>query len=71
VVDHGRNGLLITPGDVKGLTEATLGLLRSPAELDEMGKAGPDVARERFSTEVIFEAYRRLYGTMGLLLGGG
>ena len=71
VVDHGRNGLLITPGDVKGLTEAMLALLRSPAELDEMGKAGPAVARERFSTVVIFDAYRRLYEAMGLQLGGG
>jgi len=71
VVDHGRNGLLITPGDVKGLAEGILGLLGSPAMLEEMGIAGVRVARERFSTVVIFDAYRRLYEAMGLQLGGG
>jgi glycosyltransferase involved in cell wall biosynthesis len=40
VVAHGVSGLLVEPGQARPLAEAIIGLLRSPAQLREMGLAG-------------------------------
>ena len=68
VVTHDGNGLLVPPGDAQALAEAVLALLRSPERSDEMGQVGRTMARERYSTAVILDAYRRLYETLGLQL---
>lgn len=69
VVEHGRNGILIRPGDVGELRAAILDLLSSPETRLSMGREGRRIAEERFSATSIFEAYLGLYAGLGVSLG--
>lgn len=61
VIDHGRTGLLIAPGDVPGLTEATLDLLRC-SELRERIRIGAfDVVAKKFSSAQVLGALSTIY----------
>ena len=66
VITQGRNGLLVPPGDSERVAEAVLSLLQAPGLSAKMGRAGREIARERFSPTVILDAYRRLYEDLGL-----
>ena len=66
VVDHGRNGLLITPGDVKGLAEAIGGLLRDPELRQKMGEKGRELAHKHFAMDRIVGQYADVYRELGL-----
>jgi glycosyltransferase involved in cell wall biosynthesis len=66
VVEHGVNGLLVPPGDIRRLVEAILGLLRDPDLRRRMGKQGRELARQQFAVDRIAEQYREVYRVLGL-----
>ncbi|MGA2665383.1 MAG: glycosyltransferase family 4 protein [Nitrososphaerales archaeon] len=61
VVDSGRNGLLVPPGDSESLAQALVELLSDPGKAEEMGRAALEMARARFgwdrATDVLLESY--------------
>jgi glycosyltransferase involved in cell wall biosynthesis len=69
-LEHGQTGLLVEPGDVKGLQQAILHLWQNPDEATRMGKA----ARRRFEEnhtmeklahrvyDIVLEVYRDRQG---------
>jgi L-malate glycosyltransferase len=61
VVEHGRTGLLVPPGDSHRLTQAILDLLGSPAKRERMAEAGWRRVRERFTVEQMIEGTRKVY----------
>jgi glycosyltransferase involved in cell wall biosynthesis len=61
VVHHGRNGLLMTPGNVAELTQALTQLLASPAERARMGHAGRELVESTFSIGAMIQGNRRCY----------
>lgn len=64
VVDDGVNGLLVEPGDVDGLTNALLMLLRDPALRARMGQAGRARAEQRFDQRRQVPEAERIYAEM-------
>jgi glycosyltransferase involved in cell wall biosynthesis len=51
LIEHGREGLLVEPGDVEGHADAFLRLASDPGLRQSMGEAGWRRAKERFSCE--------------------
>jgi glycosyltransferase involved in cell wall biosynthesis len=60
MVEAGRSGILVEPGDEAALAEALTRLLRDPAERLAMGERGQATARERYSVERMCAATERL-----------
>ena len=56
-----KNGLLINPDDVKGLTKAVLFFIRNQNEREEMGKRGRIHVKENYSIDLIVNQYIALY----------
>lgn len=66
LVDEGRSGLLVEPGDAEGLAGAMLDLARDPGRLEAMGRAGRRRAIRRFGVEERAAALEeRLFGGRG------
>jgi L-malate glycosyltransferase len=66
VVRHGETGVLCQVGDIDGMSDAALRILRDDAQWREMSTLGAADARERFSLEDIVGRYEAFYGeTMG------
>ena len=61
VVQEGKTGLLVPPGDVDALAEAILELARHPGRARRMGLAGRQRVRERFSLEKMLEDMEELF----------
>jgi glycosyltransferase involved in cell wall biosynthesis len=61
VVDDGRTGLLVPPGEVDALADAVIDLLTNPGRRAEFGLAARALAEERFSLDRWAESLRRLY----------
>ncbi len=61
-LQHGVNGLLVTPGDVRDLARALEKLLCDPARQDTMGAAGRELVATRFSAARHIEATIEGYG---------
>jgi glycosyltransferase involved in cell wall biosynthesis len=61
LVEHGRTGFLVEPGDEEAMAERILWLLENPEEASRMGRAGRAEARNWFSTERYVEGYRELF----------
>lgn len=66
VVQHRVTGLLVEPGDHRGLAAALAELAASPEEAARMGRAGASAVRQRFdndrmvsSLQVVYEALAR------------
>jgi len=61
VVESGRNGLLVPPGDPESLAHALVRLLSEPGRAEEMGRMALEMARARFgwdkATDVLLESY--------------
>ncbi|MCP4681810.1 MAG: glycosyltransferase family 4 protein [Desulfobacterales bacterium] len=62
LVEHGRNGLLVEPGDVNGLSSAIKELLTDKEMRKEMGKTGRAMASD-FSMEKMLEKIDALYSS--------
>jgi glycosyltransferase involved in cell wall biosynthesis len=69
-VEHRKNGLLVSLGDVQALAEAIIEILTDREKAHRMGAEGQRIARERFDERLVFEKvlseYARLLGERGL-----
>ncbi len=69
-VQHGRNGLLVAPGDVPALADAIVELLCEKEKARQMGAEGRRMAVEQFDEQLVFAQvkveYARLLRTKGL-----
>lgn len=61
VVQDGRTGLLVPPGDVEAMARTLLGLLRQPALADRLGAQGRQFALEHLSMKAYGDKITRLY----------
>jgi glycosyltransferase involved in cell wall biosynthesis len=61
LVEDGKTGLLVEPGDVNGLAARLRQLLADPPAARAMGQAGRAVARARYDVTVMAGAYDRTY----------
>jgi L-malate glycosyltransferase len=61
VVEHGETGFLAAVGDVQGMAEAGVRILRDDELWRRMGEAARERAGSRFSTEQVIPLYERYY----------
>lgn len=61
VVDHGRNGLLVSPQDPAALAAAIGGSLDDPGEREQLAAEARRDAVERFDLDVINDQWVELY----------
>jgi glycosyltransferase involved in cell wall biosynthesis len=61
VVEHGKDGLLVTPGDAGGLAEAIISLINDPAKAHAMGACGKKKMMERYTWPEIARRFRAVY----------
>lgn len=61
LVEEGVTGLLVTPGDAKGLADAMLALLRDPARGKRMGLEGRARAEENYAATTVLTRTVALY----------
>jgi len=61
VINPGVDGILITPGDIEGMTAAILELANDPIKRQVMGLNGYNKARERFTIQSIASEVESVY----------
>ncbi len=61
LVDDGETGLLYEVGDVDGMAQGALALLRDPAQLNAMREAGRKTAQKRFCSSLVVPQYVKFY----------
>ncbi len=61
LIDDGETGLLYKVGDVEGMAQGALSLLRDPARLTAMREAGRRTAQKRFCASLVVPQYVRYY----------
>jgi N-acetyl-alpha-D-glucosaminyl L-malate synthase BshA len=61
LIDDGETGLLYEVGDVDGMAEGALSLLRDRERLDAMREAGRRTAQKRFCASLVVPQYVRYY----------
>lgn len=61
VIDHGRTGLVVPPGDVGALAAALRGLLTDAALADHLGRAARATALEEYSDDRLADRCEALY----------
>jgi L-malate glycosyltransferase len=59
-----NNGVLVHPGDVQGLSNAILFLIREGGVREEMGKRSREYIRDHYSIDLIADRYIELYQHM-------
>ncbi len=62
LVDHGKTGFLVSPGNLNTLTEAIFQIAENPKELRQMALAC-FLASKRFAIEVVQQQYLSIYET--------
>jgi len=55
IVDPGKNGILVPPGDAPALQAALRQLLTAPERTHRLGQSGRQEAQTRFSLETMYE----------------
>jgi glycosyltransferase involved in cell wall biosynthesis len=63
-VEHGRNGLLVAPGDIQALANAIVELLTDKEKAQQMGRVGRRMALERFDERLVFEKVKTEYARL-------
>ncbi len=58
-VEDGKNGWLIAPGDVQGIADALLKLLKDPQLCRSFGEQSLQLTKERYSWKVVGERFRK------------
>jgi glycosyltransferase involved in cell wall biosynthesis len=66
VVDEGKNGILIPPGNATKLAQAITPLLLDPEKRFQMGKESRKIAKARFDQRMINQTYIGLYKELGV-----
>lgn len=61
VIEGGRSGLLVPPGDVAALAEALRSSIDDPARRAAFGAAGRRIVEDRFDADLSFDRYRALF----------
>jgi glycosyltransferase involved in cell wall biosynthesis len=61
MVDPGQTGLLVDPGDIDGLSDAIIKILKDRELARQMGKNGSTRARQLFSADAMAREYEDLY----------
>jgi glycosyltransferase involved in cell wall biosynthesis len=61
IITHGRDGLLVPPGDPNALAAAIQKLLDDPDQARMLGETARKTAFERFSAEAMVERYMEVY----------
>lgn len=61
LIDDGRSGVLVDPGNDAQLAAEIVALVASPAERASLGRAARDVARERFGSRAVADVLSALY----------
>lgn len=61
LIDDGETGLLYKVGDVEGMAEGALSLLRAPDRLNAMREAARRTAQKRFCASLVVPQYVRYY----------
>lgn len=61
VIRHGHTGLLVEPGDVTGLAQAMISLIKDPAARAQLGRNARRQAVERHSWEQYIKQLEQLY----------
>jgi glycosyltransferase involved in cell wall biosynthesis len=63
IVEHGKSGLIVEPGDSAQLAEALLRLIQNPGEAEKMGAVGRERARIEFVWQLVGD---RMLAGLGL-----
>ena len=61
IVDDGRNGVLVPPGDVGALASAMAAVLREPSHATALGAAARETVLQRFSSEHVAARWLEAY----------
>jgi glycosyltransferase involved in cell wall biosynthesis len=61
IIEDGRAGILVPPGDHEALAAAIAGLLRGPAQGAALGAAGRLAVQARFTTDHMTRGYENLF----------
>jgi glycosyltransferase involved in cell wall biosynthesis len=61
LIDDNETGLLFPVGDVEGMAQGALALLRDPARLTAMREAGRKTAQKRFCASLVVPHYVKFY----------
>lgn len=61
VIEHGREGFLLEPGDLAGLQDAMRQLLRNDVKRERMGCAARDKVNRQFSAKAVVPKVNQLY----------
>jgi glycosyltransferase involved in cell wall biosynthesis len=61
LIVSGQTGMLVQPGDVKGLADAIVVLLRNPDLRGRLGRNGSALVHKQFSSRAMSQQYLRLY----------
>ena len=69
LVEHGINGLLVRPGNVKELADALERILSDKRLANRMGREGRKTIKEQFSSDVMVQSIEKVY--RGLLARKG
>lgn len=64
VLEDGRSGLLVQPGDMKGIQEAMMHLIQNQDIRCSMGACGYQVIQERFRIECGMEELEKIYDSI-------
>jgi L-malate glycosyltransferase len=61
LIEDGRNGMLFAVGDVEGMSDAAIALLRDEPRLEAMSRAGRKTAQDHFCSSRVIPLYEDYY----------